>query len=156
MTDAALKCTQLDLQHYPLLNFIPESSPTPPDDPQPGQLWRSSVFDTISKYGEDGQWHLIISEAELQQALDDLESQTDADLSALEADFTAHVNDTTGVHGIPDTSLLETQAGATAKIGIHSSTTTNVHGIVDTGELVTEAELEVPIDLTILFLNRLV
>ncbi len=47
-------------------------------------------------------------------------------------DVAAHATDTTSVHGIADTSLLETAAGAQAKVDAHSSDTTDVHGIADT------------------------
>lgn len=36
--------------------------------------------------------------------------------AASDAELSTHAGDTTGVHGIPDTSLLETQAGATSKV----------------------------------------
>ncbi|MBG0830517.1 hypothetical protein HS041_22405 [Planomonospora sp. ID67723] len=70
---------------------------------------------------------------------------------------TAHEADTTNVHGIADTSLLETTAGATAKVSTHAGAsdphgdraaataalashaadTTDVHGIADTSILET-------------------
>lgn len=65
---------------------------------------------------------------------------------------TAHSVDTTDVHGIADTSLLETQAGAQAKadaaeadattaaasaLASHEADTTSVHGIADTAALET-------------------
>lgn len=51
-------------------------------------------------------------------AFNDLEDRVEVvetDAGATAAAFTAHAADTTGVHGIADTSLLETQAGASAK-----------------------------------------
>jgi hypothetical protein len=71
---------------------------------------------------------------------------------ASQVDFDAHVGDTTGVHGIPDTSVLETVSGAQAKadaaeaaaiahgddaLDAHEASTTNVHGIGDTSSLET-------------------
>ena len=53
------------------------------------------------------------------------------------SDLTTHAADTTAVHGITDTSLLETTAGATAKVAAHEADTTAVHGITDTAALVT-------------------
>jgi hypothetical protein len=47
-----------------------------------------------------------------------------------------HLSDTTNVHGIPDTSLLETKAGAQAKVDVHAVQTVNVHGIMDFDDLV--------------------
>ena len=53
--------------------------------------------------------------------------------------MSAHEADTTGVHGIADTALLETTAGAAAKVAAHESDTTAVHGIADTALLDTIA-----------------
>ncbi len=71
-----------------------------------------------------------------------------ADLAAkaLDADLDAHTGATTSVHGIADTSQLETQTGAQAKADnaltsaeqytdAHVAITTNVHGIADTAQL---------------------
>lgn len=84
---------------------------------------------------------------------------TDTDLSGHSADTTAihgitdttaletatgaqtkvdtHSADTTAVHGITDTSALETASGATAKVAAHEADTTAVHGITDTSALET-------------------
>lgn len=55
-----------------------------------------------------------------------------------------HNEDTTGVHGIADTSQLETLTGsaaiaaaAAAALALHTADTTNVHGIADTSQLET-------------------
>lgn len=50
----------------------------------------------------------------------------------------AHSADTTAVHGIADTALLETTAGATAKVSAHAALTTSVHGIANTAALETQ------------------
>jgi hypothetical protein len=66
------------------------------------------------------------------------------------AKVAAHEADTTSVHGIADTSALETIAGAQSKadaaqaaaataLATHESDTTNVHGITDTAALETQA-----------------
>jgi hypothetical protein len=86
-------------------------------------------------------------------ALADAEAYTDSAIST-------HNSDTTGVHGITDTSALETQTGAQTKadaaeasaidytdtavtnlasdLDTHIETTLNVHGIADTNELETK------------------
>ena len=59
----------------------------------------------------------------------------------------AHVEATTNVHGIDDTAVLETIAGAQSKadqaassaVSGHNSDTTNVHGIADTAALATKS-----------------
>ncbi|WP_051844049.1 hypothetical protein [Streptomyces sp. NRRL S-813] len=51
----------------------------------------------------------------------------------------AHNADTTDVHGITDTALLETTAGAVAKVAAHAAVTTSVHGIADTAVLETQS-----------------
>lgn len=56
-----------------------------------------------------------------------------------------HSDDTTNVHGIPDTSALATksyadtaaESEATSAVGTHNSLTTNIHGIPDTSVLAT-------------------
>jgi len=50
-----------------------------------------------------------------------------------------HEADTTNVHGIANTALLETTAGAAAKVSAHAAVTTSVHGITDTGVLETQS-----------------
>ncbi len=80
-----------------------------------------------------------------QSKIDGLTSALDA--KALDEDLDAHKTATTFVHGIADTSQLETQTGAQAKADnaltaaeqytdAHVAITTNVHGIYDTSELV--------------------
>jgi hypothetical protein len=69
---------------------------------------------------------------------------------ATQAELDAHAADTTSVHGIADTSVLETTAGSQTKadaaetaaasyadsaVATHSSDTTSVHGIADTSTL---------------------
>lgn len=70
--------------------------------------------------------------------------------AATPAQLTAHADDTTAIHGIADTSLLETTDGATTKadaaqaaaeataataLATHDAATTSIHGIVDTANL---------------------
>ncbi|MEV0220919.1 hypothetical protein [Streptomyces sp. NPDC050704] len=50
----------------------------------------------------------------------------------------AHSADTTDVHGISDTTLLETTAGAASKVSTHAAVTVSVHGIADTSILETQ------------------
>jgi hypothetical protein len=50
-----------------------------------------------------------------------------------------HAADTTSVHGIADTSVLETFTTAANRISDHNSATTNVHGIANTANLVTSS-----------------
>lgn len=69
---------------------------------------------------------------------------------ALDADFDAHTGDSTDVHGIADTSALETQSGAQTKaddaqsaaestaasaLSTHEADTTSIHGIGDTANI---------------------
>jgi hypothetical protein len=61
------------------------------------------------------------------------------DRAAAAVGLAAHAADTTDVHGIPNTALLETAAGAAAKVSAHSAVTTNVHGIADASALETQA-----------------
>ena len=46
-----------------------------------------------------------------------------------------HMNSTTSVHGIPDTSVLATTSAVTAAVAAHEADTTGVHGIADTSQL---------------------
>ena len=72
------------------------------------------------------------------------------------AALAAHSADTTGVHGIADTSVLETTAGAQSKadsaetaaetyadsaVATHSADTTSVHGISDTSTLLDTSDI---------------
>jgi uncharacterized protein DUF5907 len=61
-------------------------------------------------------------------------------------DLTAHAADTTSVHGIADTSILETTTGAQAKVDAHASDTTSVHGITDTSVLETTTGAQAKVD----------
>lgn len=60
----------------------------------------------------------------------------DMDIHSL-AGLTAHEADTSNVHGIADTTALETTSGATSKVSTHAAVTTSVHGIADTSALET-------------------
>jgi hypothetical protein len=71
-----------------------------------------------------------------------------ANTVATTANITTHNDDTTGVHGIADTSVLATttnvstaqtaaETTASGYVTTHNSATTNVHGIADTAVLVT-------------------
>lgn len=51
------------------------------------------------------------------------------------ADLATHAADTTSIHGISDTSALETTTGSAAKVETHRADTTSVHGINDTSFL---------------------
>lgn len=61
---------------------------------------------------------------------------------ALSSELTSALADTTGVHGITDTSTLSTQtyADTTAsnQISTHNTESTSVHGISDTAQLATQ------------------
>jgi hypothetical protein len=63
--------------------------------------------------------------------------QNQIDTKASNTDLTNHNNDTTGVHGIADTSALATKTYADDAVSTHNSDTTNVHGIANTENLVT-------------------
>lgn len=63
--------------------------------------------------------------------------------------LTSHEMDTTGIHGIADTSALATktyadtaasnaQSNAASALSLHEADTTNIHGIADTSELATK------------------
>jgi hypothetical protein len=62
------------------------------------------------------------------------------------AALSAHDSDTTNIHGIANTSLLETQSGAQTKVDTHSSDTTSVHGIADTSLLETQTGAQTKAD----------
>lgn len=73
----------------------------------------------------------------------------EAEIEVLETVVTDHLADTINVHGIPDTSLLETvtgsqnkadqaEADAKAYTDTHAADTTDVHGIADTSLLATK------------------
>ena len=81
-------------------------------------------------------------------------AQTAAEATAAAA-LTAHEADTTSVHGITDTTALETTTGAQAKadaaqtaaeatadgaLSTHTADTTSVHGITDTSTLIVEGD----------------
>jgi hypothetical protein len=65
-----------------------------------------------------------------------------ADTTAL----TNHASDTTGIHGIADTSVLETTTGSQSKVDVHSADTTNVHGITNTANLETTTGAQAKVD----------
>lgn len=134
----------------------------------------------------DAEWDQIAKDPALSLRVDDLGSTTDAvdpvptwrdiqrktstgdigleaQIDAVATDLATHEGDTTDVHGIPDTSLLETIAGAQSKadtalatadanLSLHAAQTTNVHGIADTSNL---AEDDIP-SLTLIFENGLI
>lgn len=90
----------------------------------------------------------VPSYRDLQRALGGASSPVSIEnrLTDLESDFNAHSVDRTGVHGIDDTDLLETEAGSQTKADAardqanahsdqHAGDTTNVHGIPDTAKL---------------------
>ncbi len=72
-------------------------------------------------------------------------AQAAAEATAAAA-LSAHDSDTTNVHGIANTSLLETQSGAQTKVDTHSSDTTGVHGIADTSLLETQTGAQTKAD----------
>ena len=54
-------------------------------------------------------------------------TQTALNAKADTTDLTTHANDTTAIHGIADTSLLETAAGAQSKVDTHVNDATDAH-----------------------------
>lgn len=77
-----------------------------------------------------------------------------SEIDTLNSELGAHEAATTSVHGIADTSLLETKAGAQAKADsaqataeaytdVHAAKTTAVHGIVDTSKLAWNQNVDV-------------
>jgi len=58
-------------------------------------------------------------------------------LAAEHNELDGHAADTTAVHGITDTSVLETTTGSAAKVAAHEADSTSVHGITDTSALET-------------------
>lgn len=65
---------------------------------------------------------------------------------ATQAELDAHAADTTSVHGISDTGVLETTSGSQAKVDAHSADTTSVHGITNTAALETTTGAQTKID----------
>jgi hypothetical protein len=72
-------------------------------------------------------------------------AQTAAEATAASA-LTTHAADTTAVHGIADTSVLETTTGSAAKVAAHEADTTNVHGIANTANLETTTGAQTKVD----------
>lgn len=70
----------------------------------------------------------------------------DAPVEVTEAEFSAHTDATTNVHGIADTSVLETQSGAQTKVDAHAAATTDIHGIADTTALETQTGAQTRVD----------
>lgn len=58
-----------------------------------------------------------------------------------QVDFDNHVDRTTSVHGIADTSVLATATDVSTAVSTHSSDTTSVHGIADTSVLATATDV---------------
>ncbi len=67
-------------------------------------------------------------------------------VAGAQAKVTAHAATTTSVHGIANTAVLETTAGAQTKVNTHASTTTGVHGIADTSALETASGAQARVD----------
>ncbi|MEX0748739.1 MAG: hypothetical protein WD467_03520 [Candidatus Saccharimonadales bacterium] len=65
---------------------------------------------------------------------------------ATETALDSHTTATTGVHGIADTSVLETSTGAQTKVDAHAGDTTAVHGIADTSVLETTTGAQAKVD----------
>lgn len=140
--------------------------------------WELNGGDTVVV--SDTEWTQIASDVETLGRLVDLGSTTDlpdpvptwrdiqrataagptgleAEVAALNAELGAHEARTTSVHGIDDTALLETHAGAQtradsalaaalAALSTHAADTTNVHGISDTALLETLAGAQAKAD----------
>lgn len=64
-------------------------------------------------------------------------SDPHGDRAVAAAALTTHAADTTSIHGIADTSVLETFTTAASRLATHNSTTTNVHGIPNVNDLLT-------------------
>ena len=81
--------------------------------------------------GTGGTWTLdsTVVTAAARTVLDDTTTAAMlATLGGLTAtDLTTHSNDTTAIHGIPDTSLLETKTGAQSKVDTHALAGTAAH-----------------------------
>jgi hypothetical protein len=60
-----------------------------------------------------------------------------ADRAFATSSIATHAADTTSVHGIADTTQLETFTTGAARVSDHNALTTNVHGIANTANLVT-------------------
>lgn len=83
----------------------------------------------------------LITQAQVENLVDDLAAK------ATTAALSAHEADTTSIHGIADTSLLETTAGAQAKVDAHVNDTTDAHdasaiSILDTANDFTATDVE--------------
>ena len=113
---------QLDLTQAPLLGLVFEPSDTPPLDPVDGQAWHDTAGGLL-KVHLRGDWHILaddedlatkapLSHSHLAAEVTDLQSVV---VAPLQASLTSHAADTTGIHGIADTALLETQSGAQTK-----------------------------------------
>ena len=81
----------------------------------------------------DGAPDLLNTLGELATAI----GEDPAFFTTVATNLSTHEADTTGVHGIPDTSLLVTGPAMSEAIGDHNDATTSVHGIADTSVLET-------------------
>lgn len=74
---------------------------------------------------------------------EEVQALVDVEKTAREGADTAHAADTTGVHGIADTSALalKSEVATDAELSAHEADTTSVHGIADTSKLATKEEV---------------
>lgn len=61
---------------------------------------------------------------------------------ATQAELDAHAADTTAIHGIADTSVLDTVSARDSAISTHAADTTSVHGLTETREGALEVVLD--------------
>lgn len=100
-----------------------------------------AAIEEVATEASGGEWGSITGTLS-----DQTDLQTALDAKAGSTDLTTHTSATTSVHGIADTSALETTTGAQNKVDTHASDTTSVHGIADTSVLETTTGSQAKVD----------
>jgi len=95
--------------------------------------WASLTYFADVSVLVDGAPELLDTLNELAAALGD----DPAFITTVSTSLETHRQDTTDVHGIPDTSVLVVQNDLNSAVSTHNSDTTEVHGIADTSVLAT-------------------
>lgn len=146
-----IEVTEIDLQAavdaYLAANPLDLTAHTSAADPHPGyqlesQRGAANGYASLNGSGviPDNQIGTAIArDTEITTQLTTHTNASDphGDRAAATAALNTHASDTTSVHGIADTSVLETFTTAASRVATHASTTTSVHGIPDTNALVT-------------------
>ena len=89
-----------------------------------------------------GKWFVSAGDSNLQvESVTEIPGLSAAIDTAINNAVTAHTADTTAVHGVADTSVLQTAAQVASTVAAHEADTTSVHGIADTSQLRTATQI---------------